>query len=151
MPWQEKVRKVQFCSNRKSEVSNREKPCCLSAVQIALLALCLSHLDFLRLVLDDGLLVLQRGFQLLVPLQQRLSEFRRELEIWKERRRLSSLKVIHSTHQKNCRARLSKQRQGKQSRSDAESAVAHSSKAAAAAYRCKEHFQLKTSKRPPSK
>ena len=43
-----------------------------------------SYLNFLRLVLDDGLLVLQRGFQLLVSLQQRLPEFRSELEICKQ-------------------------------------------------------------------
>ena len=45
-----------------------------------------SYLNFLGLVLNDGLLVLQRRFQLLVSLQQRLPEFSRELEICKRRK-----------------------------------------------------------------
>ena len=50
-----------------------------------------SYLNFLRLVLDDGLLVLQRGFQLLVALQQGLPQFRRQLEVCKRKETETSL------------------------------------------------------------
>lgn len=39
------------------------------------------HLNLLRLVVYDGLLVLERGLQILVALQQRLTELGRELEV----------------------------------------------------------------------
>ena len=65
-----------------------------------------SHLNFLGLVLDDGLLVLQRGFQLLVPLQQRLPEFRRQLEICKRSKKgkVSNQRVSQMTANKFTRS-----------------------------------------------
>ena len=40
-----------------------------------------AHLNFHRLIIDDGLLMLERKFQLLVPLKERLPELGGELQI----------------------------------------------------------------------
>ena len=42
------------------------------------------YLDFLCLVIDDGLLLLDGVLQGLVPFQQRLAKLRRQLKIWKK-------------------------------------------------------------------